>query len=89
MESIGHYRIVGKLGEGGMGQVFRATDTTLGRDPAVKVLPEGVAEDPDRMARFTCEAQVLASLNHRNMSSETAATAGNHSGRSVLTAPCS
>jgi serine/threonine protein kinase len=63
-ESIAHYRIVGKLGEGGMGEVWRATDTKLGRDVAIKVLPETFAQDPDRMARFQREAQVLASLNH-------------------------
>src|SRR5512141_2562264 len=63
-ESIAHYRITGKLGEGGMGAVYRATDTKLGRDVAIKVLPESFAADPDRLARFTREAQVLASLNH-------------------------
>src|SRR5271165_6990054 len=65
--SIGHYRIVSKLGEGGMGAVYRATDTKLNRDVAVKVLPEAFAADPDRLARFTREAQVLASLNHPNI----------------------
>src|SRR5438552_3076863 len=62
--SIAHYRITTKLGEGGMGAVWRATDTKLGRDVAIKILPEGFAADPDRLARFTREAQVLASLNH-------------------------
>jgi serine/threonine-protein kinase len=66
-ESIAHYRIVSKLGEGGMGEVWRATDTKLGRDVAIKLLPEAFAQDPDRMARFTREAQVLASLNHPNI----------------------
>src|SRR5271168_242002 len=65
--SIGHYRIVSKLGEGGMGAVYRATDTKLNRDVAIKVLPEALAADPDRLARFTREAQVLASLNHPNI----------------------
>ena len=65
--SGGHYRIVSKLGEGGMGAVYRATDTKLNRDVAVKVLPDVFAVDLDRLARFTREAQVLASLNHPNI----------------------
>jgi serine/threonine-protein kinase len=65
--TVGHYRIVSKLGEGGMGAVYRATDTKLGRDVEVKVLPESFASDPERLARFTREAQVLASLNHPNI----------------------
>ena len=66
-QTIAHYRIVSKLGEGGMGAVYRATDTKLNRDVAIKVLPAAFAEDADRMARFTREAQVLASLNHPNI----------------------
>jgi len=62
--SIAHYRITSKLGEGGMGEVYRATDTKLGRDVAIKVIPDAFAQDADRMARFAREAQVLASLNH-------------------------
>jgi serine/threonine-protein kinase len=65
--SIAHYRISAKLGEGGMGEVWRATDTKLNRDVAIKILPEAFAQDPDRMARFEREAQVLASLNHPNI----------------------
>jgi serine/threonine-protein kinase len=65
--SIAHYRITSKLGEGGMGAVYRATDTKLNREVAVKVLPDVFAADPDRVARFTREAQVLASLNHPNI----------------------
>jgi serine/threonine-protein kinase len=66
-ETIAHYRIVSKLGEGGMGEVYRATDTKLGRDVAIKILPDAFAQDVDRMARFQREAQVLASLNHPNI----------------------
>lgn len=65
--SIAHYRIVSKLGEGGMGAVYRATDTKLNRDVAVKVLPDAFARDADRLVRFTREAQLLASLNHPNI----------------------
>jgi serine/threonine-protein kinase len=65
--NIAHYRVTSKLGEGGMGAVYRATDTRLNRDVAIKVLPDIFAADPDRMARFGREAQVLASLNHPNI----------------------
>ena len=65
--AIGHYRIVSKLGEGGMGEVYRATDTKLGRDVAVKLLPAAFAQDAGRIERFKREAQVLASLNHPNI----------------------
>ncbi|HKE28904.1 MAG TPA: protein kinase [Bryobacteraceae bacterium] len=66
-QTIAHYRITTKLGEGGMGEVWRATDTKLNREVAIKVLPESFAQDADRMARFEREAQVLASLNHPNI----------------------
>src|SRR5437879_2510034 len=66
-QTIAHYRITTKLGEGGMGAVYRATDTKLSRDVAIKILPDTFAADPDRLARFTREAHVLASLNHPNI----------------------
>ena len=61
---LGHYDVTALIGEGGMGQVYRATDTKLNRQVALKILPEAFASDPDRLARFQREAQVLASLNH-------------------------
>jgi eukaryotic-like serine/threonine-protein kinase len=64
---LGQYEILGTLGAGGMGQVYRARDTRLGRDVAIKILPEAFAADPDRMARFEREARLLASLNHQNI----------------------
>src|SRR4051812_40150068 len=61
---LGSYEIVGPLGAGGMGEVYRARDTKLNRDVAIKALPELFARDPERVARFEREAQTLASLNH-------------------------
>ncbi len=64
---LGRYEIRSKIGEGGMGEVYRATDLTLNRDVAIKVLPGTFLNDPERLARFQREAQVLASLNHTNI----------------------
>ena len=66
-QTLSHFRITAKLGEGGMGEVWRAEDTKLGREVAIKVLPEAFTEDPERLARFEREAKLLASLNHQNI----------------------
>jgi hypothetical protein len=66
-QSIAHYRVTAKLGSGGMGEVYRATDSKLGRDVALKVLPPSVVQDVQHMQRFQREAQLLASLNHPNI----------------------
>ena len=66
-QRLGPYEIVAKLGEGGMGKVWRARHTALRRDDALKVLPDAFASDASRVARFQREAQVLASLNHPNI----------------------
>jgi len=64
-QTIAHYRIEAKIGAGGMGEVCRAHDTRLGRDVAIKILPEVLARDADRIARFEREAKLLAAVNHR------------------------
>jgi serine/threonine protein kinase len=66
-KTLGHYQITSQLGKGGMGEVYQAQDQKLGRDVAIKVLPEEFAKDADRVARFKREARVLASLNHPNI----------------------
>jgi serine/threonine protein kinase len=64
---LGPYAIGAQIGVGGMGEVYRAQDTNLGRDVAIKVLLEGFAQDPERLARFEREAETLATLNHPNI----------------------
>jgi serine/threonine protein kinase len=64
---LGPYEVLEPLGAGGMGEVYKARDTKLGRDVAIKVLPAGVSQNPERLARFEREARVLASLNHPNI----------------------
>jgi hypothetical protein len=64
---LGAYEVIAKIGEGGMGEVYRARDTKLKRVVAIKILPESVANDADRLARFQREAEVLATLNHPNI----------------------
>src|SRR5215472_15938459 len=66
---LGSYEITAAIGAGGMGEVYRARDTKLGRDVAIKVLPEAFARDSARMERFRREAKILASLNHTNIAS--------------------
>ncbi len=64
---LNHYEVLGHLGTGGMGEVYRARDNKLQREVALKVLPKAFAQDPERVARFRREAQVLAQLNHPNI----------------------
>ena len=67
--TIAHYKVTAKLGQGGMGEVYRATDTKLDREVAIKVLPESFTQDRERLARFDREAKTLASVNHPNIAS--------------------
>ena len=67
LQVIAHYRITAKLGQGGMGEVWHAVDTKLNRDVAIKILPEALAHNPERIARFIREAHILAALNHPNI----------------------
>jgi serine/threonine protein kinase len=67
---LSHYTITAQIGKGGMGEVYHAKDTKLGRDVAIKVLPQEFAQDADRVARFQREAKLLASLNHPNIAAK-------------------
>ena len=67
--TLSHFTVIEKLGEGGMGSVYRARDTRLGRDVALKVLPDDLSADEERLARLRREAQVLAAVNHPNVAS--------------------
>src|ERR1700731_392045 len=64
---LGSYEVVAPIGAGGMGEVYQAHDTKLGREVAIKVLPEAFAHDPEKLSRFQREAKLLASLNHPNI----------------------
>jgi serine/threonine protein kinase len=64
---LGSYEVIAQIGAGGMGEVYQAHDTKLGRDVAIKVLPEAFAHDPERLSRFQREAKMLAALNHSNI----------------------
>src|SRR5882672_9649899 len=64
---LGSYEVVAQIGAGGMGEVYQAHDSKLGRDVAIKVLPEAFAHDPERLSRFQREAKMLAALNHPNI----------------------
>ncbi|HVS02316.1 MAG TPA: protein kinase, partial [Thermoanaerobaculia bacterium] len=79
---IGHFEITAKLGEGGMGEVYRAQDERLGREVAIKVLPEALVADPERLGRFEREARLLASLNHPHIAA--VYDVGEHQGRRFL-----
>jgi serine/threonine protein kinase len=66
-QTLGHYEITGSLGKGGMGEVWRARDTKLGREVAIKTLPRDLAQNADRLIRFEREAKALAALNHASI----------------------
>ena len=83
---LGQYEILAAIGAGGMGEVYRARDTKLNRDVAIKVLLPAVANDPDRLARFSREAQVLASLNHPHIAQIYGLEEGGPSTNSMISA---
>ena len=74
--TLGPYEVVAEIGKGGIGEGYRARDTKLDRDVALKVLPEAFTADPDRLARFGRKAKVLASLNHRSVTAPAKKTRG-------------
>ena len=74
------YEVVSSIGAGGMGEVYRARDTELGREVAIKVLPEELADEPERLLRFEREAKALASLNHPNVGEVCRLATGNFAG---------
>ena len=76
-KTLSHYKVLEKIGQGGMGEVYRAEDTNLSREVAIKVLPEQFTKDPQRLARFEREAKLLASLNHPNTRTQVIVRAGN------------
>ena len=80
--TLSHFRITAKLGSGGMGDVYRAEDTKLGREVAIKVLPAEMANDPDRLERFQREAKALAALDHPNIVSVYSVESANREGTS-------
>ena len=81
---LGHYEVTGKLGEGGMGVVWRARDSRLGREVALKVLPEAFPADPERLGRFEREAGLLASLNHPHVAQVYGLETGDPSRRALV-----
>src|ERR1700676_4903748 len=83
---LGPYEILAPIGAGGMGEVYRAKDTRLGRDVALKILPESFAREPDRLRRFEQEARAVAALNHPNILA--IHDIGTHDGAPYLVSEC-